>query len=72
MTRGIDQVDLILFSLVLIDHAYSTGFDGDTLLALQIHGVEQLFFHFTLRDCASHLEQAIGKGAFAVVDMGDN
>src|SRR5437879_2689761 len=46
--------------------------DGDAALALQIHGVEHLFVHFTLRKRAGHLEQAIGKRGFAVIDMRDD
>ena len=37
--------------------------------ALQIHRVEQLVLHFALLDCACCLQQAVGQGRFAVVNV---
>ena len=43
--------------------------DGDAALALQIHVVEDLVFHVALRDRLGLLQNAVGKRAFAVVNM---
>jgi hypothetical protein len=48
------------------------GFDGDAALAFKVHGVEDLLAHLALRQRAGGFEQAVGKGAFAMVDMGDD
>ena len=45
------------------------GFDGDAALAFQVHGIEHLLHHFALREGAGDLEQAVGEGALAVVDV---
>src|SRR5207245_9290234 len=47
-------------------------FDGDAALALEVHGVEDLFVHFALRKSAGHFEQTVGERGFAVVDMSDD
>jgi hypothetical protein len=45
--------------------------DGNATLTLQIHVVEQLRLHITGTDSIGKLQQAVGKGTFTVVDMGD-
>src|SRR5258706_2956244 len=47
-------------------------FDGDAALALEVHGIEDLFVHFALGQGASHFEQAVGERGFAVVDVRDD
>src|SRR6267143_1747583 len=47
-------------------------FDGDAALAFEVHGVEDLFVHFALRERAGHFEEAIGERGFAVVDVRDD
>src|SRR5271156_5492676 len=44
-------------------------FDGDAALALEIHGVEHLRLHLTLSERAGELEQTVGQGRLAVVDV---
>jgi hypothetical protein len=48
------------------------GLDGDASLTLQIHVVQQLRFHITVRDGAGQLQNAVGQRRFAVVDVGDD
>jgi hypothetical protein len=48
------------------------GFDGDATLAFEIHGVEDLFGHLATGERSGDFEQAVGKRAFAVIDMGDD
>src|SRR6266700_1451826 len=46
--------------------------DGDVALALEIYGVQHLFVHFVLRECAGYFEETVGKRGLAVVDMRDD
>src|SRR5260370_20561505 len=46
--------------------------DGDAALALEVHGVEELFVHFALRQRAGHFEEAVGKRGLAMVDVRDD
>src|SRR5260370_16919645 len=46
--------------------------DGDAALALEVHGVKNLFVHFALRQRAGHFEQAVSERGFAVVDVRDD
>jgi hypothetical protein len=47
-------------------------FDGDAALALEVHGIEDLFVHFALGQSAGHFEEAVGERGFAVVDVRDD
>ena len=46
--------------------------DGNAALALEVHVVEDLVLHLLGSEGFGVLEKAIGKGGFAVIDMGDN
>ena len=70
---GVDEVDLVdvaIFGLVV--HGDGMGLDRDAAFALQVHGVEHLLLHFALSNRASHLQEAVGNGRLAMVDMGDD
>jgi hypothetical protein len=45
------------------------AFDGNTPFLFQFHAVEHLVVHIPFGDGVGELEQAVGKGAFAMVDM---
>src|SRR5712692_10486074 len=45
-------------------------FDGDA--ALEVHGVEELFVHFALRQRAGQFEETVGKRGLAMVDVRDD
>ncbi len=71
--RRIDQVQLIHLPVVgAIVEANGVGFDGDAALAFEIHRVEDLLHHFPLGEGACHLEQTVGQGGLAVVDVRDD
>jgi len=73
MPRCIDQVELVgipVLSLVVQPHGL--GLDGDTSFPFDIHLVEKLVLLFPLRKGPREFEQAVGKGRFAVIDMGDD
>src|SRR6202040_4014702 len=46
--------------------------DGDAALALDVHGIEHLLDHLALGEAAGELDQPVGQGRFAVVDMRDD
>ena len=73
VTRGVDKVELVLLAIVGgIGDAHGLALDGNTALALDIHGIEQLLFHIALGYRAGKLENAVGKRRLAMVDMGDD
>jgi hypothetical protein len=73
MAGGVDQIQLVgLTVLCRIDHAYRVRLDGDPALAFQVHRVEHLRLHLSGAEGARQLEQSVGKGGFAVVDVRDN
>ena len=46
--------------------------DRDAALALEVKRVEHLRLHFTLLQRAGLLDQAVGKGRLAMIDVGDD
>jgi len=53
-------------------HPHRVQLDRDAALALQVHGVEHLLAHLTFLERAGGLDQSVGEGGFAVVDVGDD
>ena len=73
MPGRVDQVEFVGFAVAgLIGHTHGLGLDGDAALAFQVHAVEVLIAHVAIADQAGKLEETIGQGRFAVVDMGDD
>ena len=66
VTRGINQIE----GIVLVAHLDGVALDGDATLLFQFHVVEHLVLHVALADGVGRLEQTVGKGALAMVDMG--
>ncbi len=52
--------------------ADGVGLDGDAALALDVHRVEHLLLHVAQRDGVRLLDEPVGEGGLAVVDMGDD
>ena len=70
---GVDEVELVGFAVVgLVHHADGVGLDGDAALALEVHGVEDLGLHLARGEGAGELEEPIGEGGLAVVDVRDD
>ena len=70
---GVDQVQVVGLPVggrVLDPHRL--GLDRDPALALEVHRVEHLRLHFLRVDGAGDLEDAVGQGRLAVVDVGDD
>ena len=72
MARRVDEVEFVDLTLVGVAHGHGGSFDGDAALALEIHRVEKLCACLARRDSLRLLKEAIGKGALAVVNVGDD
>jgi hypothetical protein len=71
--RRVDQIQPIRISIFcFVVQADAFCLDSDAALALEIHGIEELFVHLALGERAGHFEQAVGKRGFAVVDVRDD
>ena len=73
MTRSIDEVELIGFAVVcFVHHADGVGFDGDTALSLEVHGVEHLGLHLASSQRAGEFEQPVGECGLAMINVRDD
>ena len=73
VSRGIEQVKPVIVSIFrAIFHCYRMRFDRDTAFALQIHRIKQLVLFITLGDCPGALQQTVGQGCLAVVNVRDD
>ena len=73
MARRVHQVqDVILAVIGGVVQPHRLCLDGDPALALDIHIVEDLLGHLALGQPSAHLNQAVGDGRLAMVDMRDN
>ena len=71
--RGVDQIEHKILSILrLVRHLNGVAFDGDSTLSFEVHIVERLVLHLPLCNGSSGLEESIGQGAFAVVDVGND
>ena len=48
------------------------GLDRDAAFAFEVHIVEQLGLHIAVGDGSGQLQDTVGQGRFAVVDMGND
>jgi CheY-like chemotaxis protein len=73
MPRRVHQVELVGQAVMrLVGEADGLRLDSDAALLLQVHVVENLAGHLAVRQPAAGLDQAVGQGALAVVDVGDD
>ena len=73
MSGRVHQIEDIFLSILRGEiQAHGLGFDGDAAFALDIHGIEHLFFHFTVGEAATLLDEAVGKCRFAVVNVSND
>ena len=69
----VDQVELVGRAVARpVADAHRLRLDRDAALALEVHLVEDLLLHVARSHRAGELEDAIGQGRFAVVDVGDD
>ena len=73
MAGRVDEVEFVglaVFGPVV--EANGLRLDGNAALALQLHGIENLIFHFAIAEAAAELDQPVRQGRLAVVDVGDD
>ena len=73
VSRRINQVELVGFAVFgSIVEPHGLGFDGDSPLAFNIHGIENLLLHFAALQSAAVFNHAVSQGRFSVVNMGND
>ena len=73
VARRVDQIQAIFVPILRgVVQANALRLDRDAALALEVHRVEHLRLHFALAERAGQLEQSVGQGRFAMVDVGDD
>ena len=73
VTGGVDEVQEVGFTVTrVILKRDALGLDGDTALALDVHGIEHLVLHLAITQAPAVLDKAIGQRRLAVVDVGDD
>jgi hypothetical protein len=69
----VDHIELIALAVPgVVIEGDALGLDGNSALALQLHGVEHLILHFPVLQAAAQLDEAVRQGGFAVVYVGNN
>ena len=69
----VDQVQLVGLAVGgLVGEPHGRRLDGDAALALEVHAVEELRLALPVGQRARRVEQAIGQGRLAVIDVGDD
>ena len=73
MPGRIDEIQLVGLAIIAeIGQRHRLRLDGDATLALDRIAVEDLRLHFTIGQAAADLDEAIGQGRLAVIDVRDN
>ena len=62
MARSVDEIEDIRLTIgrVVVD-SYGLSLDSDASLALDVHGVEQLLFHISLRHGSGSLKESVSQ-----------
>ena len=73
MAGRVDQIELIALTVRrLIVETHGLRFDRNAAFALEFHRIEHLLLHLPIAEAAASLDQTVGKGRLAMVDMGDD
>jgi hypothetical protein len=71
--RRIDQVEMVDLAVPrAVPQRRGLSLDRDAALALKVHGIEHLLGHLAVRQAAATLDEPVGQGRLAVVDMRDD
>src|SRR5262249_6072925 len=71
--RRIEQIQPIgLTRLACVTHRHWMRFDCDAPLPFKVHRIKKLVLPLAILDRASALQQPVGKGRFAVIDVRDD
>lgn len=71
MPWGVDQMQQVVLTFVLVDHSTCLSFDCDSPFTFDIEFVKHLLVPAWLNS-ASQFKQSVRKRRFAVVDMSDD
>ncbi len=73
MPGRVDEVQLIRFAVLRgVLQRYALRLDRNSALALEIHRIEHLLRHFTIRKATAMLDKAVSQCRFAMVYMGND
>ena len=73
VARGVDEVEPVDEAVVRgVLEADGAGLDRDPLLALEVHGVQDLAHHLPALDRVGQLEQAVRERGLPVIDVRDD
>lgn len=73
MAGCIDKIEFVYFAVFgFVWEMNALSFNGNSPFAFQIHAVENLLGHFSIRETATQLDKSVGNRGFTVIDMGDN
>ncbi len=51
---------------------YGMAFNSDAFFPFQVHIIQNLVLHISFANGIGRLQEAVGQGTFAVVNMGNN
>jgi hypothetical protein len=70
---GIDEVELIHLPVTSrIVKRHTLGFNRNSTLALDVHGIQHLLVHLPGTESTAVLDKTVGQGRLAMIDMGDD
>ena len=69
MTRSVNEIERVHFTVVHVIHLDRMALDGDTLLLFKIHGVKYLILHITLSKGICYFQHPVSQGTLTMVDM---
>ena len=73
MAGGVYEVEFVLLPIGSpVGHPHRRSFNGNPLLPLQVHLVEELLLHLAGVNGAGELQEPVCQGGFAVVYVGDD
>ena len=72
MSRSVNKVESISFTIMHILHLYSMALNGDATLAFKVHVIKHLGLHILSHHGTCGFKESVGKRTLAMVDMGNN
>ena len=73
MARRVDQVELVVLPIAgLVNQRSRLRLDRDAAFTLDVHRVEHLRLHLAIAEAATTLDESVGQGRLAVVDVGND
>ena len=73
MAWGVDKVQLIGFTISrFVIQRNALRLNGDTAFAFQVHGVQNLGFHFTIRQATANLDNTVRQRRLTVVNVSND